>query len=89
MFSEKLFLLFLSGPVHCMEPGPNPVSATIRKHDFCVIFTELYDKFLSLKPAIIATKHWYRFIASPRVFVAKHRPWRPQLRQLTPTSSWP
>ena len=23
------------------DPGPNPGLATIRKHDFCVIFTEL------------------------------------------------
>ena len=42
------------------EPGPNPGLATIRKHDFCVISTELYDNFLSLKCAIIAIKisHW-------------------------------
>ena len=36
------------------EPGPNPSSATIRKYDFCVISTELYDKCLSLERAIIA-----------------------------------
>ena len=34
------------------EPGPNPGSATTRKHDFCVICLN----FLSLKLAIIAIK---------------------------------
>ena len=42
------------------EPGPNPSSATIRKHDLCVISRELSDYFLSLRCAIIAIKicHW-------------------------------
>ena len=30
-----------------LEPGPNPGSATTRKHDFCVIFTELFEFFIT------------------------------------------